>query len=63
MASADDEIDDGVRTAVRALVKNEELARSVAQFLIGARASLPSQDKTSWMIDEILHQRKDERAQ
>lgn len=63
MANADDEIDDAVRTAVRALVKNEELAQSVAQFLIRARVSLPSQDKTSWMIDEILDQRKDERAQ
>jgi hypothetical protein len=62
MASADEEIDEAVRMAVGVLVKDDELARSVAQFLIGARRSPPIQDKTSWMIDEILEHEKTVRS-
>lgn len=58
MAGPDEEIDEAVRAAVGALVKDEELARSLAQFLISARAALPPQDKMTWMIDEILEQQK-----
>ena len=62
MVGADEEIDEAVRAAVGALVKDEELARSLAQFLIGARDALPSQDKTTWMIDELLDHQKVERS-
>lgn len=61
MVGADEEIDEAVRTSVSALVKDEELARSLAQFLISARTALPSQDKTTWMIDELLEHQKVER--
>lgn len=60
MVGADEEIDEAVRAAVGALVKDEELARSLAQFLINARTALPTQDKTSWMIDELLEHQKAE---
>lgn len=62
MVGADEEIDEAVREAVGALVKDEELARSLAQFLISARTALPSQDKTTWMIDELLDHQKAERS-
>lgn len=62
MVGADEEIDEAVRAAVSALVKDEELARSLAQFLIGARTALPSQDRTTWMIDELLEHQKVERS-
>ena len=57
---AEADIDAAIAAAVENTISEEDLRRSIAQYLIGAHKDLPPEERTSSIIDMILKALGDE---
>ncbi len=57
---AEADIDAAIAEAVRKTISEEDLRRSITQYLIGAHKDLPPEERTSSIIDAILKTLSDE---
>ena len=57
---AEADIDAAIAQAVESTIADEDLRRSITQYLIGAHKDLPPEERTNSIIDAILSTLSDE---